>query len=88
MRMASRIERATRQTLNTQSNILARCEASLAAVHPQRVLERGYSMTQTAEGSVLSSVDGLQTGQDIVLHFADGSADAQIIKTQKVEGTK
>ena len=44
-------------------------------------------MTQTAEGSVLSSVDGLQTGQDIILHFADGSADAQIIKTQKNEGT-
>lgn len=88
MRIASRIDRAARQTLSVQSNALARYEASLAAVHPQRVLERGYSMTQTAEGAVLSSVEGLQSGQDILLHFADGSADAQIIKTQKIEGTK
>jgi exodeoxyribonuclease VII large subunit len=86
--MASRIDRAARQTLSVQSNALARYEASLAAVHPQRVLERGYSMTQTAEGEVLSSVEGLQSGQDIILHFADGSADAQILKTQKIEGTK
>jgi len=88
MRTASRIERAARQTLSVHSNTLARYEASLAAVHPQRVLERGYSMTQTAEGAVLSSVEGLQSGQDIILHFADGSADAQILKTQKIEGTK
>ena len=88
MRIASRIDRAARQTLSVQSNALARYEASLAAVHPQRVLGRGYSMTQTAEGAVLSSVEGLQSGQDILLHFADGSADAQIIKTQKIEGTK
>jgi exodeoxyribonuclease VII large subunit len=88
MRIASRIERAARQTLSVHSNTLARYEASLAAVHPQRVLERGYSMTQTAEGAVLSSVEGLQSGQDIILHFADGSADAQILKTQKIEGTK
>ena len=88
MRIASRIDRAARQTLSVQSNTLARYEASLAAVHPQRVLERGYSMTQTAEGAVLSSVEGLQSGQDIILHFADGSADAQILKTQKIEGTK
>jgi exonuclease VII large subunit len=45
-------------------------------------------MTQTAGGAVLSSVEGLQSGQDIILHFADGSADAQILKTQKIEGTK
>ena len=88
MRFGSRIDRAARQTLSIQSNALTRYEASLAAVHPQRVLERGYSMTQTAEGAVLSSVEGLRSGQGVILHFADGSADAQIIKTQKIEGTK
>ena len=88
MRFGSRIDRAARQTLSIQSNALTRYEASLAAVHPQRVLERGYSMTQTAEGAVLSSVEGLRPGQGVILHFADGSADAQIIKTQKIEGTK
>ena len=84
MSLGSRMERSTRQLFNIQSTRLARYESSLAAVHPQRVLERGYSMTQDAKGTVLTSIEGLQTGQDIFLHFADGTADATVVKTKQM----
>ena len=69
-----------------QATRLAQLDASLTAIHPQRVLERGYSMTQTEDGSVLSSIEGIEIGQKIILNFADGSADAEIKNTHENEG--
>ena len=86
--LSSRIKVSTQRILGLQSARLAHFEASLSAIHPQRVLERGYSMTQTSDGTVLSSIDGLKIGQNIILNFADGSADAEIKKTQLNEGAK
>jgi exodeoxyribonuclease VII large subunit len=57
---------------------LARLHATLQAAHPQRVLERGYSMVQNDEGQVISNVSNLEQGQTIRLQFADGRADADI----------
>jgi exonuclease VII large subunit len=45
-------------------------------------------MTQTSDGTILSSVKGLEAGQNIILNFADGSADAEIKKTHTNEGEK
>ena len=43
-------------------------------------------MTQTEGGSVLSSIEGIEIGQKIILNFADGSADAEIKNTHENEG--
>ena len=86
--LASRMKVSTHQSFSLQATRLAHFEASLSAIHPQRVLERGYSMTQTSDGTVLSSVKGLEAGQNIILNFADGSADAEIKNTQFNEGEK
>jgi len=86
--LSSRIQISTHQSLGLQATRLAHFEASLSAIHPQRVLERGYSMTQTSDGTVLSSIIGLQVGQKVILNFADGSADAEIKKMQTDEGEK
>ena len=37
-------------------------------------------MTQTVDGTVLSSIAGLESGQEVVLNFADGTAGAEIKK--------
>jgi len=86
--LSSRIKVSANQNISAQATRLAQFEASLSAIHPQRVLERGYSMTQTADGSVLSSIDGVEIGQSIILNFADGSADAEIKNTHQNEGEK
>ena len=55
-------------------------ETSLGAVHPYRVLERGYSMVQNESGDVLTGIKQLEIGQRITMNFADGLADADIIE--------
>ncbi len=87
IKLSARLKMAAHQSLARQSTRLAQLEASLIAIHPQRVLERGYSMTQSADGTVLSSIIGLKSGQDVILNFADGSAGAQIKKINS-EGKK
>ena len=87
IKISARLKMAAHQSLARQSTRLAQLEASLIAIHPQRVLERGYSMTQSADGTVLSSIIGLKSGQDVILNFADGSAGAQIKKINS-EGKK
>lgn len=82
LELSSRLKSATESTLNSNKTLVARFETSLNATHPQRVLERGYSMTQTEEGAVLSSVEDIQQGQTIILNFADGHADAEVKKIQ------
>jgi len=86
--LSSRIKVSTHRSLGLQATRLAHFEASLSAIHPQRVLERGYSMTQTSDGAILSSIGGLEVGQNIILNFADGSADAEIKNTHTNEGEK
>ncbi|MBT60891.1 MAG: exodeoxyribonuclease VII large subunit [Euryarchaeota archaeon] len=80
--LSSRLRASATATLMANKTQVARYESSLNATHPQRVLERGYSMTQTTDGTVLSSVEGIQTGQTIVLNFADGHADAEVKNIQ------
>lgn len=72
------------QSIITQENArMAKFEASLKSVHPQRVLERGYSMIQNDRGEVLSQIEQLSIGQNIKMSFADGKAEASIVNLEK-----
>jgi exodeoxyribonuclease VII large subunit len=74
----NRLQRTMDTSLSHHRQRLARLHATLQAAHPQRVLERGYSMVQNDEGQVISNVSNLEQGQTIRLQFADGRADADI----------
>lgn len=73
-----RLNRSTDAMLAGQHQRLASLAATLNAAHPQRVLERGYTMVQGRDGRVLTDVASLQQGQTINLQFADGRAEADI----------
>lgn len=51
----------------------------MALLHPQQIMERGYAMVlDGATGARVHSVDGLDTGQDVLLRFHDGTAGALV----------
>jgi len=75
-----RMKSNSQQMLSFEKSRLVRMETILKSSHPKRVLERGYSMAQTADGAVLSSVKNITSGQEITMTFADGSAFADITK--------
>ncbi len=75
-----RINSSSQQMLSSEKSRLVRIETILQSSHPKRVLERGYSMAQTTDGEILSSVKNITSGQEITMTFADGSAFADITK--------
>jgi len=82
-RLASKLNNSSRATLANELARITNFETSLSAVHPQRVLERGYSMVQNELGEVLTETKQLAVGQKITMNFADGTANADIIEIEK-----
>jgi len=82
-RLATRLNNNSKATLANEFSKISNFETSLSAVHPQRVLERGYSMVQNESGEVLTGIKQLEVGQKITMNFADGVAGADIFEIEK-----
>jgi exodeoxyribonuclease VII large subunit len=67
-----RWQTACRTQINHQAQRLARCADSMRLLHPQRVLERGFSLLQDETGHVLSQRADFHAGQRIVATVRDG----------------
>ena len=77
---AGRIERAVPRLsaaltfrLQRAAARLEKAEAKLVAYSPYGVLERGYSLTTAADGSVVRAAASLKNGDTIATRFASGS---------------
>jgi len=55
-----------------KAQLLKRIEAQLRALGPHAVLERGYSITRTLDGNVLTRAKGVKTGTELETLLADG----------------
>ncbi len=53
-------------------------QALLHSLNPKHVLRRGYSITTTAAGTIVTSVRQLTGGQPLTTQLADGQADSQV----------
>jgi len=69
--------------VNAADNRLTRYSERLESVNPNKVLERGYSMVTDPEGKVLTSVSKLNNGSKVNIRMRDGSADAEIKRTER-----
>ena len=52
-------------------------EVQLGALGPAKILGRGYAMVRSADGSVLSGVEGVSPGDRMSVTFRDGEVDAE-----------
>lgn len=59
---------------------LSTYERVLKQVDPKRVLARGYSIV-TVNGKVVSNASTLEVGAEIAVQLAQGTADAQVLRT-------
>ncbi|XHS76984.1 exodeoxyribonuclease VII large subunit [Burkholderiaceae bacterium UC74_6] len=76
-----RLQAAAPQRLTMLTARLDGMQTRLAALDPQRVLERGYAWLDDGQGRALSSVAQLQPGQDLRAVLADGEADMRVLST-------
>lgn len=75
---AGRLQAGVNRWLAQAQAALERQAGALAAMDPQRVLQRGYAWVADAEGRPVLSVAGLQAGDRLQTMFADGRADVTV----------
>ena len=68
---------AVRRVLEAKRADLHTLDVQLAALGPAKILGRGYAMVRSANGSVLTSVEGIDAGDLMSITFGDGEVDAE-----------
>ena len=68
----ARLENAWKEKLNHFSHRFKLAQGQLAALGPQAVLKRGYSITRKQDGSVISRVHQTAPGETVYIQVQDG----------------
>ena len=68
-----RLAHAMENTVGDERRRLGRLAASLDALSPFKVLSRGYSITQTDDGSVVSEIRQVNPGDKLRVRVSDGT---------------
>lgn len=73
-----RLEDAVREKIKTFKTRLELSAQKLAALGPQAVLKRGYSITRKADGTVISRVGDTAPGETVYVQVQDGMIYTQV----------
>lgn len=76
--LKNRLVSAQIQSVEQKRRRFVEQTAKLDAMSPLKVLTRGYSMAQTADGTVLRSVNQVEIADKIEITVADGSVSAMV----------
>jgi exodeoxyribonuclease VII large subunit len=72
------IERSASRSLQRRREALRKATVTLRAHEPERTLERGYALAETADGEPVTSAAAAVAAADVRLRFADGGVKAKI----------
>jgi len=78
---AQRLRSASRERLVAAVDRVGAAQANLLHLNPQRVLERGYSITEAADGSVVRDSAQLSEDQELKVTLAKGWAGVRVRRT-------
>ncbi|MHB8246784.1 MAG: exodeoxyribonuclease VII large subunit [Acidimicrobiales bacterium] len=79
----SRFAYLAAQHLSAAEQHVRRQRAMLEAFDPRRQLERGWSLTKLADGSIVRSVGAISVEDEVTTMVADGSFVATVLRTEK-----
>ncbi len=74
--------------LETARGLLSRVDAHLKHLDPYAVLDRGYSITQAADGTIVRNAAQLKSGDDVRITLARGWADARVERASRQDAAK
>lgn len=72
------LREAMRRNFELARSRLARAEAHVNALNPRLVLERGYSIAETADGAIVRDSGTLAVGELLKVSFARGQVETEI----------
>ena len=80
--LPQRLASAKARHVELKRETLQRLEQNLRHLSPHGVLERGYSLVQQADGSIVRDSRQVRAGEALTLTFAQGQADARVDRTR------
>jgi exodeoxyribonuclease VII large subunit len=78
--LGGRLRRAAGEAIARRLLTLSRLQSSLAHLSPDGVLARGYSIVQTASGTIVQDAAALQRGDSLRIRFRRGTAEAEVTR--------
>ncbi len=81
--IADRLRRALAHDVRRRAERVIARSAQLEALSPQRILERGYTVTRLAQGSVVRSAADVREPDRLVTRFADGEVTSVVEDEQR-----
>jgi exodeoxyribonuclease VII large subunit len=77
-RRGAAIERSATRALERRREALRRAAVTLRAHDPERTLERGFALAESADGEPVGTAAGAVAAAEVRLRFADGRVKAKI----------
>ena len=75
------------EKIKTQKNArLTALVSGLNALSPLNVIDRGYVLASDGEGRTVQGAGSLKSGDELILRFADGIAEATVTNTELFDG--
>lgn len=82
-RQLKTLNRAIQNILSEKQKDFAHHLAKLEALSPLKVMERGYSLVFTDEQKLVSKVNQVQIGEDVIVKLTDGSLECKVIEIKE-----
>ena len=76
--LTGRLQNHLRRLREREVGRLARVESALLALSPEATLKRGFSITRSADGRVLTSASLVQNGDRILTQLAEGEIESKV----------
>jgi len=73
-----RLSAAMRKVIERDRQVIQRLDASLRALSPLRVLDRGYAIVFDSHGKAVKSVKQVKKDDSLEIRVGDGSVPAQV----------
>ena len=80
-----RAGRALAHTVEIHQTHLSGLELRINSLNPNAILERGYSLVTHPDGSLISSINQVQTNDDLQVQVSDGSFPVRVQDTPRKE---
>ncbi len=82
-RLTVQLQQTFSRYVDTLVSQLQHRQAKLTHLNPQSILDRGYSITYSLQGTIIRNVNQIHIGDKIQVKFAQGQIDAAVIKIKK-----
>lgn len=88
LQLRQRLKEATRRQHAASSGRLAVARAALRSVDPTAVLQRGFTLTQTAQGRLVRAATDVVVGDELITRTGDGLVRSRVLERLSEQGPR